>query len=56
MDEDEMLGPGSHETAALNAIGARPMEVEEAKVHAMLAIASAINRLAAAHEANNPDS
>jgi len=47
--DSDMIGPGAHETNAQNAItGSR---VDEARVHAILALASAVNRLAAAAEA-----
>jgi hypothetical protein len=47
--DSDMIGPGAHETNAQNAItGSRP---GEAQVHAILALASAVNRLAAAAEA-----
>ncbi len=43
-----MVGPGAHETNAQNAItGGR---ADEAQVYAILALASAVNRLAAAQE------
>ena len=44
----QMAGPGAHEDSALNALGAR--NVEEAQVFAILALAAAVNRLAAAQE------
>lgn len=43
-----MIGPGAHENAAAAALANG--ETEEAKVLALLALASAVNRLAAAHE------
>jgi hypothetical protein len=47
--DSDMVGPGAHETNAQSAItGSR---VDEAQVHAILALASAVNRLAAAAEA-----
>lgn len=47
--DSDMIGPGAHETNAQSAItGSR---VDEARVHAILALASAVNRLAAAAEA-----
>ena len=46
--DNDMVGPGVHETNAQNAItGSR---VDEARVYAILALASAVNRLAAAQE------
>lgn len=46
--DSDMVGPGGHETNAMNAItGGR---VDEARVYAILALASAVNRLAAAQE------
>jgi hypothetical protein len=44
----QMTGPGAHEDSALNALGDR--RVEEAQVFAILALAAAVNRLAAAQE------
>lgn len=44
-----MIGPGAHEVAASQAL--TNGDTEEAKVLALLAVASAVNRLAAAHEA-----
>ena len=46
--DNDMVGPGAQETNALNAIGRD--RVDEAQVYAILALASAVNRLAAAHE------
>lgn len=43
-----MIGPGAHETAASQAL--TNGDTEEAKVLALLALASAVNRLAAAQE------
>jgi hypothetical protein len=43
-----MTGPGAHEDAALSALADR--RVEEAQVLAILALAAAVNRLAAAQE------
>lgn len=45
--DDTMLGPGVHERNAQNALGDTS---EVATVHALLAIASAVNRLAEAVE------
>lgn len=47
--DSDMVGPGAHETNAMNALG--PGRADEAQVHAILALASAVNRLAAAAEA-----
>jgi hypothetical protein len=44
-----MTGPGAHEDAASNAL--QEGHTEEAQVQAILALASAVNRLAAAQEA-----
>ena len=47
--DSDMVGPGAQETNAQNAItGGR---VDEAQVYAILALASAVNQLAAAAEA-----
>jgi hypothetical protein len=46
--DDNMNGPGAHETAASQALANG--STEDAKVLALLALASAVNRLAAAHE------
>jgi hypothetical protein len=46
---DSMIGPGSHENAAMNAI--TEGRIEEGQAIAILALASAVNRLAAAQEA-----
>lgn len=49
MGDDQMIGPGAHENAASEAlVNGR---TEDAKVLALLALASAVNRLAAAQEA-----
>jgi hypothetical protein len=49
MSDSHMTGPGAHEDSAMNALtGGR---VDEAQVLAILALASAVNRLAAAQEA-----
>ncbi|MDP9847579.1 hypothetical protein [Streptosporangium lutulentum] len=49
MNDNVMVGPGAHEDSALNALAdKRP---EEAQVWAILALASAVNRLAEAQEA-----
>ena len=48
MSDDTMVGPGMHEDAAQNRLDAN--QVERAQVHALLAIASAVNRLAQAME------
>lgn len=52
MNDDSMVGPGAHEDSAINALADK--RYEEAQVHAVLALASAVNRLAAAQEANAP--
>jgi len=44
--DNDMIGASAHETNAMNALG--PGRVEKAQVHAILALASAVNRLAAA--------
>ena len=44
----QMAGPGAHEDSAVNALADR--RVEEAQVLAILALAAAVNRLAAAQE------
>jgi hypothetical protein len=44
-----MVGPGVHEVNAQNALGHD--QADEARVHAIRALASAVNRLAAAAEA-----
>lgn len=49
MSDNTMTGPGAHEASASQALSNG--ETEEAKVLALLALASAVNRLAAAHEA-----
>lgn len=49
MSGDYMIGPGDHENAASEAI--MHQEIPQATVYAILALASAVNRLAAAHEA-----
>jgi hypothetical protein len=46
--DNDMIGPGAHETNVMNAIGRD--RVDEARVYAILALASAVNRLAAAAE------
>jgi hypothetical protein len=46
--DNDMAGPGAHETDAMNAIGVG--RVEQAQVHAILALASAVSRLATAQE------
>jgi hypothetical protein len=45
--DDSMVGPGAHENAATEAVYE---DVPRAQVYALLAIASAINRLADAIE------
>lgn len=49
VSDNNMIGPGAHEDAATGAVAKG--ESEEAKVFAILALASAVNRLAAAQEA-----
>ncbi|MEV7808959.1 hypothetical protein AB0O28_39010 [Microbispora sp. NPDC088329] len=49
MSDNWMIGPGAHENTAVNALGDK--RTEEAKVWAILALASAVNRLAEAQEA-----
>jgi hypothetical protein len=44
-----MIGPGAHEDAATNALANR--DTEDAKVLALLALASAVNRLVEAQGA-----
>jgi hypothetical protein len=46
--DNDMVGPGAHETNVMNAIGRD--RVDEARVYAILALASADNRLAGAAE------
>jgi hypothetical protein len=46
--DDRMIGPGAHEVAAGQAL--TDGRTEEAKVLALLALASAVNRLATAQE------
>lgn len=48
MTDSQMNGPGAHEAAAWQAL--MNGDAEDAKVLALLALASAVNRLAAAHE------
>jgi hypothetical protein len=48
MSGNQMIGPGDHEDAAASALANG--DTEEAKVLALLGLASAVNRLAAAHE------
>jgi hypothetical protein len=48
MSDHTKVGPGMHEDAAQNRLDAN--QVERAQVHALLAIASAVNRLANAME------
>lgn len=50
MGDNTMIGPGAHEDAATNALADN--DVEKAKVLALLALASAVNRLAQAQEVN----
>ncbi|WP_218905774.1 hypothetical protein [Actinomadura luteofluorescens] len=45
---NEMIPAGSHESAAIGAL--HDDRTDEAQVHALLALASAVDRLAAAHE------
>ena len=47
--DSDMVGPGAQETNAAQAI--QRDRVDEAQVYAILALASAVNRLAAAQEA-----
>lgn len=49
MGDNDMLGPGVHEDAASQAL--MDGRTDDAKVLAILALASAINRLAAVQEA-----
>ena len=48
MSDDHMIGPGAHENAAHSA--SMNGDNETAIVYAVLALASAVNRLAAAQE------
>ena len=48
MSDYQMAGPGAHEDSAVNALAGQ--RVEEAQVLAILALAAAVNRLAAAQE------
>ena len=49
LNDNDTIGPGAHENAATQAITAD--RLSEAQVFAILALASAVNRLAAAQEA-----
>jgi hypothetical protein len=49
MSDDHMIGPGAHEQAAHSS--SMEGDNETAMVYAVLALASAVNRLAAAQEA-----
>ena len=49
MSDTSMVGPGAHENAASAAL--TESRTDDAVVLALLALASAVNRLAAAHEA-----
>ena len=49
MSDNTMNGPGDHETTSSQTLANG--STEDAKVLALLALASAVNRLAAAHEA-----
>jgi hypothetical protein len=49
VSDNHMIGPGAHEDAATNAL--TDGDTETAKVLAILALASAVNRLAEAQEA-----
>lgn len=48
MSGNEMIPAGSHESAAIGAL--HDGRTDEAQVHALLALASAVDRLAAAQE------
>lgn len=48
LSDDSMIGPGAHENTALDT--AADGDVAKAQVYALLAVASAINRLANAVE------
>jgi hypothetical protein len=48
-DDKTMGGPGDYAVTAMSAIGSG--RTDEAQVHAILALAAAVNRLAAAAEA-----
>jgi hypothetical protein len=47
--DNTMIGPGAHEDSAHNALA--DQDAPAAQVHALLALAAAVNRLAAAQEA-----
>jgi hypothetical protein len=49
VSDNYMTGPGAHENAAMSAVV--DGRIEEAQALAILALASAVNRLAAAQEA-----
>lgn len=49
MSDDDMIGPGAHEVVATRMLD--DGDTEDAKVYALLALASAVNRLAKAQEA-----
>jgi hypothetical protein len=49
MSDDNTIGPGVHENAAMDALAKN--QIQDAQVRALLAIASAVNRLAEAQEA-----
>jgi hypothetical protein len=51
MSDDGMIGPGKHEASALNALYSNNTTDVQAQVLAILALASAVNRLAQAQEA-----
>lgn len=48
MSDNRMIGPGAHEDAATSALA--DGQIESAKVLALLALTSAVNRLAQAQE------
>lgn len=50
-DDHSMIGPGKHATSALNALYSNNTTDAQAQVLAILALASAVNRLAQAQEA-----
>lgn len=50
ISDNTMIGPGAHEDAVTNELADN--DVEKAKVLALLVLASAVNRLAEAQEAN----
>ena len=52
ISDNTMIGPGAHEDAVTNELADNDVEKAKAKVLALLVLASAVNRLAEAQEAN----